>query len=130
MSKDYNGWNGYPTWAVALWLGNEPATDEATRRLVAEWCERTREDGGTLSELADELRAYVEGLPAIEGVTEVASLASDLLGFALDFVDWHEIAEHYAADELGPGVGRELERRRALALAASYCAHSSSGLVP
>jgi hypothetical protein len=116
MSKDYNGWSGYATWAVALWLGNEPATDADTRRITAEWNQRTRHDGGTLSELADELRAYVEALPAIEAATETASLAADLRGFALDSVDWLELAANCAADELGPGAGPELERRRTLAL--------------
>ena len=43
---------------------------------MADWDERTREDGGTLSELADDLRAYVESLPAVATVTERASRAA------------------------------------------------------
>ena len=28
MCKEYNGYSNYATWATALWLDNEPSTNE------------------------------------------------------------------------------------------------------
>ena len=117
MTNDtYNGWSNYPTWAVALWLSNEPGTDEDTRRNAADWNERTAVHGGALSDLADDLRAYVEHLPDVNAATARASLTSDLLGFALAAVNWLELAEHHTADL--DVTADELERRRRLYLSA------------
>ena len=97
---DYNGWTNYPTWAVALWLGSDEGTAREVEQLAQRWQQNTRE-GGTVSELADALRTLVEHFPAIETVQADASLAADLLGFALDSVDWQQIAEAEAADVIG-----------------------------
>jgi hypothetical protein len=115
MDESYNGWTNYPTWAVALWLSNDPGTAEDVERLTAEWDTRTRAEGGTISQLADGLRVYVESLADVEAVP-ASSLASDLLGFALDKTDWHRLAESFAHDLLAGHVPGELERRRAIAL--------------
>lgn len=115
--EPYNGWRGgYSTWAIALWLGSDPATDAAARFIVATWNEESAEYGGTLSNLADALRELVESLPEVEAVQGTASLTADLLGFALDSADWLELAESFAADLLGDGAEAELERRRSLYL--------------
>jgi hypothetical protein len=70
-----NGWKNYPTWATFLWLGNDKVTYSA-----AVWEARR----GVRA-----LREFVERLVLDEGP---ASLASDLLGWALDEVDWESVA--------------------------------------
>ena len=86
MSGDeegYNGWANYPTWAVNLWLSNDEA-------LWSETTERVAQALGDPQTAADGLRAWVrEELAPDLG----ASFASDLLGYALDLVDWREIAD-------------------------------------
>jgi hypothetical protein len=110
----YNGWSNYPTWAVSLWLGSDQGTAQEVERLAQHW-ERDTRDGGTVSELADTLRAFVEDFPEIEAVQGEASLAADLLGLALDLVDWQQIAETHAADVIGGDTDdahAEMARRR------------------
>lgn len=95
--EGYNGWTNYPTWAVALWLGNDEETQRDVEHIAAAWNILTRDEGGTLSELADEIARYVDELTEIESVRQQASLASDLLGAALGNVDWHALARAYSA---------------------------------
>jgi hypothetical protein len=84
--ETYNGWKNYPTWAVNLWLSNdEPLYHEALERaqnpLVAP---------GDRIAVADEFKTWVrDDLAPDLG----ASFAADLLGYALDQVDWLEIAD-------------------------------------
>lgn len=90
MSEEgYNGWRNYPTWAVNLWLTNDQGSEEwaleIVRAAVDNGSEHVRYDAA--SELKDAVREMCE--------TEDASLASDLLGFALDSVDWYEIADAF-----------------------------------
>lgn len=108
MSTDGYGWTNYETWAVGLWLGNEPETQRDLEHLAAAWDILTR-DGGTLSQLADDIERYVEELTEIQQVREHASLASDLLGSSLDRVNWHEIAASYAEEYTDEA---EIARRR------------------
>ena len=106
MSDDgYNGWKNYPTWAVNLWLSNDEGLyREAVERTkeAIEIQERFRETerakGKTLIwtddesrrySVADDLKAWVE----YRADLDEASFRSDLLGYALDCVDWHEVAD-------------------------------------
>ena len=116
--SNYNGWTNYPTWAVALWLGSDEGTSQDVEALAQRWEQSTR-DGGTVSELADALREVVDDFPAIDATQGEASLAADLLGFALDAVDWQQIAETHAAETIGgdsDDAHAEIERRRRLFL--------------
>jgi hypothetical protein len=116
----YNGWANYPTWAVSTWLGSEESSHTALEQTVRSWDSRTASTGGTLSELADALRELVENLSAVEAARAEATLASDLLGFALSSVDWLELAQVHALDVV-PGDSMldradEINRRQALYL--------------
>lgn len=82
----YNGWTNYETWNVALWIDNEPG-------LYDDLCEVAR-GADDASDLARELKAYVEGMAPDLG----ASMFSDLLNAALSEVNWYEIAEKWYAE--------------------------------
>lgn len=115
-AEGYNGWANYPTWAVATWLGSEESSYTALEQTVRAWDSRTARAGGTLSELADAVRELVETLSAVEAARADATLASDLLGFALASVDWLELAQVYALGVV-PGDSMleradEINRRR------------------
>jgi len=101
-AEGYNGWTNYETWAVALWIGNEPGTYEQSQEMAREerdvapdldnvitgiW---TAEQGARY-ELADRLKSWVtdDMLPDLG-----ATLAADLMMAALSEVDWQEIAEN------------------------------------
>lgn len=91
--KGYNGWTNYETWATALWIGNDPGSEETAREL-------TREAKGDAADLARSLREWVDSEPDEGGMIPDlgSSLAADLLRAALSEVDWYEIAESYIAD--------------------------------
>jgi hypothetical protein len=97
--ENYNGWKNYPTWAVALWLDNDEGLYHATQEIVSQgltyaddhpnvpgiW---TQEQANRFA-VADALKTWVrDDLAADLG----ASFEADLLGYALDLVDWDEIA--------------------------------------
>jgi hypothetical protein len=99
-AETYNGWKNYPTWNVALWLDNDEGLYNATRETVSLaltyadnhpnvpgiW---TQEQANRYA-VADALKTFVrdELAPDLG-----ASFAADLLGYALDKVDWDEIAD-------------------------------------
>ena len=123
MTTDgYNGWANYPTWAVTTWLGSEESSHVALEQAVRAWDSRTAREGGTLSELADTLRDLVQSRSAAEAARDDATLASDLLGFALSSVYWLELAQVYALGVV-PGDSMleradEINRRRTVYLEA------------
>ena len=84
----YNGWTNAESWRVFLWLTNDQDTYNTARAIVAEADDDI--------DAADALRAYVEDLPDIARATEDATLAADLLGAALAWTNWREIAEALA----------------------------------
>jgi hypothetical protein len=95
----YNGWTNYPTWCVNLWLSN----DEGLYREALERTSETVANPPRVSEywndeqtarynVADTLKDWVcDGLVPDE--YDGASFVSDLLGYALDQVNWDEIAD-------------------------------------
>ena len=85
--KTYNGWANYPTWAVHLWLTNDEELYHQSIDLVGE-------SGGPdlRITIADAFKAWVrDDLTPDLG----ASFSADLLGYALDQVDWLEIADSF-----------------------------------
>ena len=101
--RKYNGWTNYETWVTALWLDNDQATQDYWREVAQECRDEAPaasqvEDGiWTISQtarftLADRTKEEIsDGTP----VTAEASLYADLLGAALQEVNWQEIAEHW-----------------------------------
>jgi hypothetical protein len=121
QGRGYNGWANYETWAVALWIGNEPGSYVFWEQDQAEECYReavkaqlgdfefeAREDPAAVIdrakateaaavELAGRLKRELDDeaeLPrAVDG-----TMYADLLNAALQEVNWHEVAAHYVAD--------------------------------
>jgi hypothetical protein len=83
----YNGWTNYPTWAVALWVDNDEGLTEERDALVQNYHDDAYE-------LSVHLREWVEQLLDSEG----GSLQSDLLGFAVAYVDWDDLARSWRRD--------------------------------
>src|SRR4051794_31007185 len=89
--QGYNGWTNYPTWNVALWLDNDQFLQMQMREIAV--------TGGSAYDAAQSLRVFVDGLvediaPAMFG----ASFAADIFGWALEQVDWLEIARNILED--------------------------------
>jgi len=92
----YNGHANYPTWAVSLWLSN-------TESLYYEACDLACATSNNLA-AAETLKDFVLDLVPDLG----ASFSADLLGNALDRVDWRSIASDFGDEEIGAEeVGRE-----------------------
>ena len=79
--QGHNGWTNYETWAVHLWLTNE----EPSYRYWRERAVRCSGPGDLSVELRDEVRDAAPDLGP--------SMYADMLGAALDRVNWYEIAE-------------------------------------
>jgi hypothetical protein len=96
MTKDeegYNGWTNYETWAVKLWMDN----DEGSYRLFKEMAENhviEFEKDAAPWRLADAIKDEISCSAPDLG----ASMYADLLGSALDNVNWREIAESLIED--------------------------------
>lgn len=86
----YNGWTNYPTWAVHLWLTN----DEHSYSNCEWYAREAQKYDPPRVALADMLKSSVRD--AVE--TGEASLGADLLGYALDSVEWFQIADAFLAD--------------------------------
>ncbi|MFO0888321.1 MAG: DUF6573 family protein [Isosphaeraceae bacterium] len=88
--ETYNGWTNYETWAVKLWLDNEPTSYHHWTERARSW--KAEEDA---CGFAEELKEAVQdGNP----LAEAASVYADLLSAAISDVDWLEIAESYLDD--------------------------------
>lgn len=90
-TETYNGWKNYPTWAVNLWLSNDEGLYNDTQQLVnSAKLSNVPEHSPLRFDVAEDLKRWVtDSLAPDLG----ASFAADLLGYALDEVDWYEIAD-------------------------------------
>ena len=82
MCKEYNGYSNYATWATALWLDNEPSTNEDLYELA--------NSDKEVYEKAELLEDSVKDSDMVRPRLEYG-LGSDLLNYALGSVDWREI---------------------------------------
>lgn len=86
----YNGWANYCTWAAALWLDNEEATYKYFRELAAEIKEEEADEQARKYQLENAIKEFIE-----ENAPELsASMYSDLLGFAMQEINYYEIASN------------------------------------
>jgi len=80
IRQEYNGWTNYPTWAVHLWLTNEEPLYHQSRELVAE---------GEDYEAAGRLKEFVTDY---DPLGSTPSMFTDILGWAVEQVNWLEVA--------------------------------------
>lgn len=85
---EYNGWANYPTWAINLWLDNDPGWDWGAVR-----------SGDALRDIVSEM---------LEDGTGTAGMGADLLGWALGFVDFDEIVRVHLTDNAADDIGEWL----------------------
>ena len=109
MSEKYGDWTNRETWCVHLWLTNEPESYNYCRELaesakrLAQGTAEVRRELWTVEEaakftLADTLKDMVteeHDLHHYEENQGMASMYSDLLGSALDKINWDEIANAF-----------------------------------
>src|SRR4051812_21675056 len=95
-AETYNGWKNYPTWAVNLWLSNDEGLYLTATEMAQDALREAGEDdpGDALPILAANLKDWVEELLPDLG----ASFAADLMGWAVEHVDWREIAASWLED--------------------------------
>jgi hypothetical protein len=89
--KDYNGWHNYETWNCALWIGNDQGTDSDARMIVEDNEKKGIADGSTASALKEWVEENM--LPDLG-----ASFAADILGAAVEEINFQEIVENLASD--------------------------------
>ena len=83
MCNSHNGYTNYPTWVVSLWINNDESGQSYWRE-QAEQC-------ASVGQLADSLKGEIAG--ENNPLADDANLYVDLLGFALESVNWYEISE-------------------------------------
>jgi hypothetical protein len=107
----YNGWANYPTWAVDLWMANDEKLYNLVREQARECIAQAPEDRNvpeiwTAKEAARYMLAnWMKDELCVAGgdwglVPELEGFPADLLGWALDNVEWSDIAESWITDEL------------------------------
>lgn len=102
----HQGWTNHATWAVHLWLSNDQGTWEFCRDMAreavedADDCDQVRDGIWTREQarrfiLADRVKDYLaESNPLIDHPSPFA----DILGAALDDVNYDELADAFLED--------------------------------
>lgn len=104
----YEGWSNYPTWCVNLWLANDEGLYHEALDVVRTAIERPKlcmptEAQQAVHDVADALKDWLETIGEADGLNPAeAGIASDLVTWAFNQVDWRELAESWieTCDEL------------------------------
>ena len=91
----YSGYENYPTWNVALWLNNEHGDYLYWTERAEELQDECEDRDDLIDTLAAELKEQItEANPLGDG----ASLFTDIMTWAMEHVNWHEVAESFIED--------------------------------
>jgi len=102
--KSYNGWTNYETWNLALWMDNDEGSYAYAREQAREAIKNARESGpdDTPKENRREAEFLLEVYLRSEWYEAMPDLGvsvwADLLGSALENVNFREIAEHLISE--------------------------------
>jgi hypothetical protein len=92
VSDGYNGYTNYETWVTALWMDNEPVTNEFLF-LLANREPAYESEIAELVDKADDLEGYVRDM--LFDDNPYNGLRADLLTHAVGEVNWREIIESH-----------------------------------
>lgn len=99
---EYNGYANKPTWTVALWVDNDEGLSDSRDELVLDAYRRAAENSDDADDrrrdVADAIETWVGELIDETAKIPSASMVSDLLSWAVAFVDWDDLAETWIAD--------------------------------
>jgi len=96
MCNEYNGWPNYPTWNVYLWLTSEEPTYNHCREMASTFVRDLAHGNYATTTLAHNIEEMVENTnPMTTGDQYQPSMYADILGWALDSVDWYRIAQAF-----------------------------------
>ena len=87
----YNGWQNKPTWLVALWIDNSEYSQHAILERMKTIMQEHEKDSWII-QAAQSIKEFIE--EPIEEL-ENASLLSDLIGWALAYVEYEDLARGY-----------------------------------
>lgn len=100
MAERYNGWTNYETWNLKAWIDNDQG-------LYAQWREVARsdfddtddaDDAATRKAEASEVLAEQIDSDIRENAPDATGFYADVLGAAIEAVDYREIAESLIED--------------------------------
>ena len=94
MNTGYNGYTNYPTWATALWMDNEPASNE----YLYELANREPVHDVARIELLDKVDNLEEYVKEMLLDNQSAGLGYDLLHHAVGVIDWLEIIKAHTEE--------------------------------
>lgn len=96
--ETYNGWTNRATWLMSMYLdGNYDG--EGTYRETREWVKSARGSNTGAFRLGESLREHFSDQikDSVEDAM-VGLIIDDLLSYALDSVNWHEIATNLLSE--------------------------------
>jgi len=89
-----NQTSDYPTWAIGLWIDNDECSQETALEIAREQWEEADGDRDTaVYRTADRLKDWHDEMVDMQDMH--TGPLSDLLSWALQQVDWHELASGY-----------------------------------
>lgn len=100
--SSYVGWTNYPTWVTNLWMANDEGSyrfwiynsEQAIVVEAEDRADRVELPRSAATILAEQMREHVRR----NTEPERATLGAYLIGYALDCVDWREIAAAWVHD--------------------------------
>lgn len=100
-TQKYNGWTNYATWMVNVHVDGLSFTDH-----IEDGTFDGMDKDAILGYLASYIEEFVESY--LEEVVPDNCFVQDLINSTINFVDWHDIADHYVDDILDGVKDREL----------------------
>lgn len=83
VTTEYNGWTNRETWLTNLWLNIDMGSYEQLQEICRKDCEAWEKAEALETQFQDQL----------EDMYDYPTFWSDIIGTALDRVDWYEIVK-------------------------------------